>query len=140
MKKLLLIALTLITFNALASTTLNFSAKGKDLGSVDQKELFNENIRLRRGQVKKIAVDDWTGRANSQALSYEVSAGVSPADRHAIRATVKAIVTDSSGIVPVELFTETKTIDFTFGPAKTLSFEAMQDGIILNQSIDFQAK
>lgn len=140
MKKLLLIALTLLTFNALASTTLNFSAKGKDLGSVDQKELFNENIRLRRGQVKKIGVNDWAGRANSQALSYEVSAGISPDDSHAIRATVKAVVTDSSGIAPIELYTETKTIDFTFGPAKTLTFEAQQNGIMLNQSIDFQAK
>lgn len=140
MKKLLLIALTLVTFNALASTTLNFSAKGKDLGSVDQKELFNENLRLRRGQIKKIEVSDWTGRANSQALSYEVSAGVSPENRSEIRATVKAIVTDSSGIVPVELFTETKTVDFTYGPAKTLQFEAQLNGIMLNQAIDFQAK
>lgn len=140
MKKLLLTALTLITFNAFASTTLNFSAKAKDLGSVDQKELFNENLRLRKGQVKKIGVNDWAGRANSQALSYEVSAAPSPADVHSIRATVKAVVTDSSGIVPVELFTETKSIDFTSGPAKTLSFEAQQNGIMLNQSIEFQVK
>lgn len=140
MKKLLIITLTLLTFNVLASTTLKFTAKGKDLGSVDQKELFNEDIRLRRGQIKKIAVNEWAGRANAQALSYEVSAGVSPDDSHAIRATVKATVTDSSGIAPIELFTETKTIDFTFGPGKTLFFEAQKNGVMLNQSIDFQAK
>lgn len=140
MKKLLLIALTMLTFNVFASSTLKFTANGKDLGSVDQKELFNENIRLRRGQVKKINVSEWTGRANTQALSYEVSAEISPADSHAIRATVKATVTDSTGAAPVELFTETKTIDFTFGPAKTLNFEAQQNGVMINQAIDFQAK
>ena len=140
MKKLLLTALTLMTFSALASSTLNFTAKGKDLGSADQKELFNENIKLRRGQIKKIAVSEWSGRAESQTLSYDVTAAISPADSHAIRATVKATVTDSSGPAPVQLFTETKTIDFTFGPAKTLNFEVQQNGVMINQSIDFVAK
>ena len=139
MKNLLLLSLALFSLSAFASTTLKFSAQGKDLGSVDQKELFNENIALRRGQVKKIPVTEWTGRANSQALSYEVTAAISPDNRSNIRATVKAIVTDAAGAAPVELFTETKTIDFTFGAAKTLVFEAQQDGVMLNQSIDFKA-
>lgn len=140
MKKLLLVATALIAFNAFASSTLSFSAKGKDLGSVEQRELFNENIRLRRGQVKKIDVVDWTGRANAQVLSYEVTAAVSPADSHAIRATVKATVTDASGAAPVELFTDTKFVDFTFGPGNTLNFETQQNGVMLNQTIEFKAR
>lgn len=140
MKQFLLIAIAIITFNAFASTTLNFSAKGKDLGSVDQKELFNENLRLRRNQVKKINVTEWAGRANSQILSYEMTAGISPDDSHSIRATVKATVTDSSGIAPVELYTETKFVDFTFGPGMSLKFEAQENGIMLNQLIEFKAK
>jgi hypothetical protein len=140
MKNYLLLVLALLSFNAFASGTLNFSAKGKDLASAEQKELFHENLRLRDGQAKKIPVGEWSGRANTQELTYEINATKSPVERNGIRATVKTTVLDTSGFVPVELFTETKSIDFNRTSGKSLVFEVQQNGVMLNQEIEFQAK
>lgn len=140
MKKYLIIITTLLAFNSFASGTLNFSVKAKDNASTDQSELFHENLRLRPGQTKNIEVSDWTGRANAQTLSYEMSASTIPGNSKEFKATVKASVKDNSGILPTELFTSTQSVDLAKGSIKTIMIESQENGVMLNQSIQLEAK